>query len=473
MIRTMLRSSVIHHRQIKIMKHIKYLIRPIVPGFLSCLILCWAGSAGAQVLRVDAGTHLVNQGGVVLENTGLVNNGVVGYTNTAGFILKGNNNQAISGTGSTSFYSLQLSKQNNSIVTLQKNISVAGPLLMSSGLLDMTDRSIQLIYPNGAVQDEKESSRIYSTGTGEIYISLPLANPSGIMPGNLGAALTSNLDLGVTTIRRGHQVQADAQGRENIKRYFKIESNVADPQLTLTLTYFDMELNGMNESSLVMIRKTNGNWQELLPANPPMNNSVTRTGITSLGMFSLTGAAASVLPLDLVAFNASCVNGTTRLQWITANEVNTKQFLMEQSSNGINWQNIRPVAAKNNAEQQQYSETVPAGSGPWFRLKMEDADGSFSYSPVQRSACSGSSKVMVGPNPTTGLLTITSIFEKADQLSVQVLDAKGGMVLQKHWPAPAGTSVAQLNLANQPAGVYLLHISGKEGYRETFRVVKR
>ena len=185
-------------------------------------------------------------------------------------------------------------------------------------------------------------------------------------------------------------------------------------------------------------------------------------------MFS---AVQGSLPLTLLAFDVSCKDGDAKLQWITANEVNTKQFTIEKSNDGIHWQTSSAVPSKGNTSQHTYSELVPANAS-FFRLKMEDADGKFTYSPIKKIDCNNAQKLMVGPNPTSGNVTISATVNTPKLLTISVVDMSGRMILSKPWQVKQGLNLELIDLYRQPSSTYLVIVKG-EGVNEMIKIIKQ
>ena len=60
------------------------------------------------------------------------------------------------------------------------------------------------MQPAALLQGEMERSHIIGATGGYVQIIMPLNAPAASNPGNLGATITSNKNLGSTIIRRGH-----------------------------------------------------------------------------------------------------------------------------------------------------------------------------------------------------------------------------------------------------------------------------
>ncbi len=75
----------------------------------------------------------------------------------------------------------------------------------------------------------------------------------------------------------------------------------------------------------------------------------------------------------------------TMLSWSTASEENNALFVVEKSSDGVEFINIGSVeGAGNSAELREYTylDIMATGERNYYRLKQVDDDGSFSYSEV-------------------------------------------------------------------------------------------
>ena len=213
----------------------------------------------------DATTHgEIESDGTIIVNQNWTNNAISGnvFTNnnsTGDVILNGNILQTIGGTQATNFENLTINNSSTGI-ELQQNINVAYSLDIQDGDIDIKNKTIDL-EDFGELSGETETQRIKATdntnteglGTGYIIArNRDLNNPTNENIAGLGLALTSANNLGNTDVFRGHLKQTSAlfNTGESINRYYEITS--ANPALTtFNLSYFDAELNGNNEDSLI------------------------------------------------------------------------------------------------------------------------------------------------------------------------------------------------------------------------------
>jgi Secretion system C-terminal sorting domain/Right handed beta helix region len=113
------------------------------------------------------------------------------------------------------------------------------------------------------------------------------------------------------------------------------------------------------------------------------------------------------LPLRLVSFSAEENNCITTLQWTTKDEINVSHFEAEQSSDGISFNIIKTIPAKNTGIENKYTITVPViNDRMFYRLKMVDIDGKITYSQVRIITSACGNKILVTPNPAIDRLYI-------------------------------------------------------------------
>src|SRR5688572_12910528 len=131
---------------------------------ICCLI------ATSQQLKITPGSFITNNNATItVYNSSIQNDGTISGSGGT-IVFTGNNDNTISGNGTTNFHNIQLSKQASSKLILQKNISASGSVAFNSGLIDLANQQFELKYPGGLLQNENENSRIFTAGTGEVFI---------------------------------------------------------------------------------------------------------------------------------------------------------------------------------------------------------------------------------------------------------------------------------------------------------------
>jgi len=175
--------------------------------------------------------------------------------------------------------------------------------------------------------------------------------------------------------------------------------------------------------------------------------------VTSFSSFYF-GSASFVLPLHLLSFNAYKTAGAVTLQWKTDNEINTDNFEIEYSANGISFEKIATVKAKNNAfnEYTASDNRLLTADKLYYRLKMLDKDGRYVYSPIAMiNNRNNDDIVRVYPNPADGHFTVSSA---AGLKEISLTDLSGKWV----WGKQTAMERSYLATVDIPAGVYILKI---------------
>ena len=83
------------------------------------------------------------------------------------------------------------------------------------------------------------------------------------------------------------------------------------------------------------------------------------------------------IPVKLLVLNAKADDKGNILEWHTASEVNTREFIIERSADGKDfslafW--ITPKGSANTSTSYRHTDTS-AGSQTYYRLRMVDANG--------------------------------------------------------------------------------------------------
>lgn len=202
-----------------------------------------------------------------------------------------------------------------------------------------------------------------------------------------------------------------------------------------------------------------GGWNTTIQTGAPSITGFGEAEDGTLYAVSLNGTFYKVnatipIPVKLLSFTAAKKNNLVALNWITTNEQNSLQFEVEQSTDGINFSQAGIVAAKNGPSDNQYHYDY-SGNGTFFRLKIVDRDGRFTYSPVIRISSNPGKMAKVFPNHIfNGEL---NIFPDGTLQSMQLLDGQGKMVMSKRYGYPVVHDV--LDIRSVSKGIYFVKMN--------------
>jgi hypothetical protein len=254
---------------------------------------------GQLNLGAETKTILSPETIIVLDNISLRNQAAP-FRSPVTLRFTGNHNETIGGSSALWVKKIIIDKSTAKITLLQE-ITIDEAIQFNTGYLDLNNHHIAL-QPGAHIQGENENSHILGSSGGYISITLPLNAPKSINPGNLGAIITSGVNMGSVTIRRGHQAQRiENVPQKSILRYFDIQSsNRSNPNATLRFHYFDSELNNNNEARLHLFRSTNTSntqWEDLgITSGSTSSNYVEKRNIISLARFTLSELPVTVRP---------------------------------------------------------------------------------------------------------------------------------------------------------------------------------
>jgi hypothetical protein len=138
----------------------------------------------------------------------------------------------------------------------------------------------------------------------------------------------------------------------------------------------------MSQESAGVYPVANGQGNDILVDDIAIHKITSVTGCPSIG----TCPPPTAAPVELLSFDAKKTsNNSASLMWATASEKNSSYFSIEKSDDGINFSEIgiaRAQGTSNNIVNYKFDDNYFKGIC-YYRLKMVDQDGSFTYSSVQ------------------------------------------------------------------------------------------
>jgi hypothetical protein len=179
-------------------------------------------------------------------------------------------------------------------------------------------------------------------------------------------------------------------------------------------------------------------------------------------------APLKTLPVKLVSFDATLTkNNKVDLKWTTATEENVSHFVVERSTDGINFSDAGLVFAVGNSTQKiNYSLTDDISNVNatviYYRLCSVDNDGKFTYSEVRiiRTSKDANSNVAIitYPNPVSSELRITVPSNwQNKQISFELFNANGQ--LMKRTDNSSSSQTETINVNDLSRGLYVIRVS--------------
>ncbi len=161
-----------------------------------------------------------------------------------------------------------------------------------------------------------------------------------------------------------------------------------------------------------------------------------------------------VLPVALRnGLNGSLVNGSAKLSWATATEVSTKSFVIEKSIDGKSFSTLASIVAKNKPSTYEYTDASKLTGSAYYRLKITNNDGSFSYSATVQLNNKISIKLNVYPNPVVSNAIVAHTLATAGA-SIKVSTVSGKTI--STYTVQTGATQTSINVSNLAKGSYLI-----------------
>ena len=199
-------------------------------------------------------------------------------------------------------------------------------------------------------------------------------------------------------------------------------------------------------------------------------------GINNIGLIQ---NAFEILPLRLLSFSAQKHSGKVDLLWKTKNEINVARFEIQRSFNGTAFNvigNKQTVASNQPVNSYTFSDEQPSTGANYYRVRMIDNDGKFSYSKVLLITGVDLSKEKLGifPNPAVSQATLYYRSEKKATATIQVFNMNGALITKQQIEVLNGENALALHGINHfAAGIYHVQLTVDQTSQHTRLIVQK
>jgi len=189
--------------------------------------------------------------------------------------------------------------------------------------------------------------------------------------------------------------------------------------------------------------------------------------------------ANALLPLKLLSFDVAAKNNFAAIDWYTTEEVNVASFVVERSSNAAVFSAVKTVLATNGYNSNnhyQFTDSLPFSLVSYYRLKMINADGSFTYSAIKSVVFTTAvtAEISTYPNPTTDYVNIKMSNAKAGQYHYSVSSITGQVIAKADLNLNNGFNLVKIDLTktNQKGAMIILLSNTQNNTSSTFTIIK-
>ncbi len=392
-----------------------------------------------------------------------------------------------------------LTLNNSAGLTINQDISVVGTLTLTSGKLTLGSNHLTLGL-NATIGGTpfSASNMIIASGDGELRKRFSAANLDAFtFPVGTGTSYTPIVldfisgNFGVDAYMRVRvKNEKSSFLNSNITTYLNRNwivkpFDITSPNYSIQL-YFNpnattyggdfFTTSSMTIGDLKPVKYSDGTWFQ--PNDGPFTNATPQgtagsvvtdhlvwNNLMSFSEFGGAGGSNQPLPVELLSFNASCVEDQKILSWQTASEYNSSHFDIEKSRDGQSWNVIgQQIAAGNSNEllSYQFVDAEKNNAAIYYRLNQVDVDGKNEYfGPVALACEQNSFEASTLPNPSEDNFFL-QINSETEQNSLMILkDMKGQIILREYLVFKQGINLFKLQ-PNLSTGIYFIEITTEQ-----------
>lgn len=399
-----------------------------------------------------------------------------------------------------------------SIFLLLNQVAIAQARVIINGGIITINQNAALIVDNpasnaitfngtGYIQSEGAGNRlIWSVGSQAGNYLIPFGNTAGYFPLQLNTSSgtgangqiiistyptstwknSNELPPGVTNINN-NGVDNSAK---TIDRFWQInpQGYTTNPTINnLIFTYTDAAFsppNTITESNLIPQRwnSTAQTWTDYFPSSTinTAGNTVTVPVVAGSQLYNWWTLAdlGSPLPITLLDFTATERNHTVITNWSTSAENNSSHFELWRSADQLAVEKLGTVAAAGFSStllNYTFTDSKPYNGIGYYRLKMVDVGGAFTWSPTVRINTALDNFISISPNPATAFinLSVSPVIAGA-RPSAYLYNSVGSLV---ETILITGT-YQKININLLPPGIYTIRIVYNKN-SQTFLFIKK
>ncbi len=223
-------------------------------------------------------------------------------------------------------------------------------------------------------------------------------------------------------------------------------------------------MNGFTNDYVYVIHHNGTEWESLIDSNTTGTMAMgsnpyytTATNVTDFSPFAV--ASGSQFPLTIKLSDISAVNmgSVNRIDWQSGAEATGDKYELERSADGKSFATITTVNAKGEAATYTYRDEAPVAGINYYRAKLIDANGRFTYSKVVTATVGGASvfTVQAYPNPVGNVVNLNVNGAMAANATALVTDMTGRTVRSVQF----SNNNTDIDMSGLTPGIYFIKYS--------------
>ncbi len=222
--------------------------------------------------------------------------------------------------------------------------------------------------------------------------------------------------------------------------------DVSNPDVPVRVGYYDTHQENTDYNG------TTGNWG----VYPFLPSGTIIASETDSGFYALK-FTPPIVPIELEQFevNPTQVHDQALVSWKVASAVNVREFELQRSFNGVEFERIDQQFFDPNMNEYQFLDKHLFQGQYYYRLKSIDYDGSFKYSDIRTLKIEDEIGLVLLPNSSSDVINIQ--LSSKDDWQYHIYNAAGALVQRASFNGDSH----QLNIDPLFAGVYFIQISNR------------
>ncbi len=195
----------------------------------------------------------------------------------------------------------------------------------------------------------------------------------------------------------------------------------------------------------------------------------------SFSVLRSPSGTAPALPVVLLSFTGSLRGNNVQLEWATSSEVNSKEFVIEKSYDGVTYHELAKVSAAGySTDTKQYGYLDREATDiNYYRLKMVDLDASSRISNVVIVKNPGLQQTISSiRNPFVDRIDIRFAKLPKGEISMRLVDIAGRTLATNKLVNPVSPIIRFNYNESLSSGVYFLQVAA-EGKQYSLKLVKQ
>jgi|GEM_PF-3976580 len=210
------------------------------------------------------------------------------------------------------------------------------------------------------------------------------------------------------------------------------------------------------------------------------------TGSVKIGFYGSEGTVNDANDVDVMVDNfqltidplavtlshiaASNSGNRNRIEWTTATEERGDVIEIERSTDGQQFSRIATVSTKGTPSAYSHWDEQPATGVNYYRLKLVDASGSYSYSKVVTATVKENGLVTVEayPNPAGSQVNVKLTGNFSDRATIMITDITGKTLVE----TAVNSNLTTVDLSALAPGAYLLRYSDRN-YTQMIKLIRK